>query len=176
MDKTMKFFAGILAVIALAACSHGSNATGGGAGSATAPSVAKVGAQAPAFNEPTVAGAPLSMADLRGKPVYLNFFASWCPPCNEEASDVNSVQREFKSDGLRVVGVDILENKAKAQQFVDQHGLSYPAVVDSGALRDAYNINGMPVHVFIDRSGIVRKIVIGELSKSEMIADVKSVL
>lgn len=172
----MKSFAGFLAVIALAACSHGGNTAAGGAGSANAPSVAKVGAQAPAFDEPTVAGTSLSMAGLRGKPVYLNFFASWCPPCNEEAPDVNAVQRQFKGEGLQVVGIDILENKAKAQQFVDQHGLSYPAVIDSGALRDAYNINGMPVHVFIDRNGVVRKIVVGELSKSEMIADVKSVL
>ncbi len=116
------------------------------------------------------------MAQLHGKPVYLNFFATWCPPCNEEAPDVNAVQEQFKGDGLQVVGIDILEDKAKAQKFVDQHHLSYPAVVDSGALRDAYNINGMPVHVFIDSSGVIKKIEIGELSKAEMIADVKSLL
>ena len=174
MDKAMKIFAA-LAIVALAACSHSSNATGN-ATTTSVPSVAKIGAQAPAFNEPTVAGPSLSMAGLRGKPVYLNFFASWCPPCNEEAPDVDAVQQQFKSDGLQVVGVDVLENEKKAQLFVDQHHLSYPAVVDSGTLRDAYNINGMPVHVFIDRSGVVKKIVIGELSKSEMIANVKSIL
>lgn len=174
MDKTMRFFAG-LAILALAGCSHGSNATGN-ASNATAPSVAKIGAQAPAFNEPTVAGPSLSMAELHGKPVYLNFFATWCPPCNEEAPDVSAVAQQFKNNGLQVVGVDVLENQKKAQIFVDQHHLSYPAVVDSGTLRDAYNINGMPVHVFIDRSGVVKKIVIGELSKSEMIANIKSIL
>lgn len=169
----MKWIAGLLTAITLAACSHGATATGS---NASAPSVAKVGAQAPSFDEPTVMGTQLSMAQLRGKPVYLNFFASWCPPCNAEAPDVNAVQQLFKSAGLEVIGVDILEDKTKALQFVDQHHLSYPAVVDSGTLRDAYNINGMPVHVFIDRTGVVRKIEIGELSKSEMIDDVKSVL
>jgi cytochrome c biogenesis protein CcmG, thiol:disulfide interchange protein DsbE len=176
MDSMMKGSAlAVIAAVALSACSH-TNDTSANGPQSSAPSTAKIGAQAPAFNEPTVGGTSLSMADLRGKPVYLNFFASWCPPCNEEAPDVNAVQRQFKGEGLQVVGVDILENKAKAKQFVDLHKLSYPAVVDSGALRDAYNINGMPVHVFIDRSGVVRKIEIGELSKSQMIADVKAVL
>lgn len=170
----MKLPAVLLTLAALAACSHNSANTG--ASSSSPPSVAKVGALAPAFNEPTVAGTSLSMAELRGKPVYLNFFATWCPPCNEEAPDVSAVQRLFKGNGLQVVGVDILEDKKKAQLFVNEHHLSYPAVVDSGALRDAYNINGMPVHVFIDRAGVVKKIEIGELSKDQMIADVKTVL
>lgn len=169
----MKRVVGCLAALILVACSRNTTTT---TASSSAPSVAKIGAQAPAFNEPTVAGSALSMADLRGKPVYLNFFASWCPPCNEEAPDVNAVQQQFKGDGLQVVGVDILEDKKKAQLFVDQHHLIYPAVVDSGTLRDAYNINGMPVHVFIDRTGVVKKIEIGELSKEQMVADVKSVL
>lgn len=176
MDSVMKYMAAaLLAALTLAACSHASDSSANSA-QGSAPSVAKVGAEAPAFNEPTVDGASLSMANLHGKPVYLNFFASWCPPCNEEAPDVNAVQQQFKGAGLQVVGVDILENKAKAKQFVDQHKLMYPAIVDSGRLRDAYNINGMPVHVFIDRNGIVKKIEIGELSKSQMIADVKELL
>lgn len=173
MDKSMKYLgAGLGLLLFLCGCSHKAVDVR----SQPAPPVAKAGLPAPAFDEPTVAGPNLTMAALRGKPVYLNFFASWCPPCNEEAPDVNAVQAQFKSDGLQVVGVDVLENKAKAQKFVDEHHLTYPAVVDSGALRDAYNINGMPVHVFIDRAGIVKKIEIGELSKAEMIADVKSVL
>ena len=137
---------------------------------------AKVGAAAPSFDEPTVSGTNLTMASLEGKAVYLNFFASWCPPCNEEAPDVKAVQTQFKDRGLQVVGVDVLENGKKAQLFVSEHHLNYPAVIDSGTLRDAYNINGMPVHVFIDRTGIVKKIEVGELSKAEMIADVKAVL
>lgn len=163
----------LASLVLLSACGHAST---GAAQSASVPSVAKVGAQAPAFDEPTVSGSNLSMDALRGKPIYLNFFASWCPPCNEEAPDVNAVQAQFKTRGLQVVGVDVLENKAKAQKFVDEHHLSYPAVVDSGSLRDAYSINGMPVHVFIDRSGVIKKIEIGELSKAEMLADVRSIL
>jgi peroxiredoxin len=168
---------GALVAFSLAACSGQPHDAGQKAAqNDAAPRVAKVGAPAPAFDEPTTDGGNLTMDSLRGKPVYLNFFASWCPPCNEEAPDVGDVQRQFKGAGLQVVGVDVLENKAKAKKFADEHHLAYPAVVDSGALRDAYNINGMPVHVFIDRNGIVKKIEIGELSKAEMIANVKTIL
>jgi cytochrome c biogenesis protein CcmG, thiol:disulfide interchange protein DsbE len=138
--------------------------------------VASVGAPAPAFSEPTVAGPTLTMDSLKGKPVFLDFFATWCPPCNAEAPDVNDIAKTYGPKGLQVVGVDVLENAAKAKKFVDQHHLSYPAVVDAGALRDAYNINGMPVAVFIDKNGVVKKIETGELSKDEMLADVKAIL
>jgi thiol-disulfide isomerase/thioredoxin len=161
-------------LVALSACS--TKSANSGASNGAAPAVAKKGLLAPEWSETTLTGQTLTMASLRGKPVYLNFFATWCPPCNAEAPDVNAIAQQYAPKGLRVVGVDILENAAKAKQFVDEHHLSYPAVVDSGALRDAYNVNGMPVHVFIDRAGIVRKIEIGELSKAEMEADVKSVL
>lgn len=138
--------------------------------------VAAVGGAAPAFSEQTVAGPTLTMDALKGKPVFLDFFATWCPPCNEEAPDVNAIAKTYGSQGLQVVGVDVLENAEKAKKFVDLHHLTYPAVVDSGALRDAYNINGMPVAVFIDKTGIIKKIETGEITKAEMLADVKAIL
>ena len=151
-----------LLLLAVAACSG--------------PPHASVGAPAPSFSEPTVTGGTLSMDSFKGKAIYLNFFATWCPPCNEEAPDVAAVAKEFAPQGLQVVGVDVLENATKAKKFVDDHHIAFPAVVDAGTLRDAYNINGMPVHVFIDKFGIVKKIEVRELSKAEMIADVKMIL
>lgn len=173
----MKRYGALMLPLALAACSH---AAGGSAASSTQPqqpvTAAAVGKPAPDFTEPLAEGGTLAMTSLKGKAVYLNFFASWCPPCNEEATDINAVSRQYAKQGLDVVGVDVLENAKKARSFIDEHHLTYPAVVDDGALRDAYNIDGMPEHVFIDRSGIVRKIVVGELTKAQMEADVKSVL
>jgi len=113
---------------------------------------------------------------LHGKAIYLNFFASWCPPCNEEAPAIDALARTYGARGLEVVGVDVLENARKAAAFRSQHHLAYPVVVDSGALRDQYEVNGLPVHVFIDRSGIVRKIVVGELSPAAMRSNVELVL
>jgi len=154
-----------LAVLMIASgCSSGFGAT------------ASIGKAAPDWKDPLVGGGSLSMAQLRGKPVFLDFFATWCPPCNEEAPEVNAAYKAYASRGLQVVGVDVQENATKAKAFVDQHQLTYPAVVDSGALSDEYSINGMPVAVFIDKNGVVRRIEIGELSSEKLDADIKAIL
>jgi cytochrome c biogenesis protein CcmG, thiol:disulfide interchange protein DsbE len=170
MVKANVSFGGfLLAALALAACAQGGK-------SSTSPQIARVGAPAPDFSEASIPGPTLSLQSLRGKAIYLNFFATWCPPCNEEAPAINALQRQYAANGLQVVGVDVLESARKAALFRQEHHLLYPAVVDQGTLRDAYRVNGLPVHVFIDREGIVRNIVIGELSPVAMRADVERIL
>jgi cytochrome c biogenesis protein CcmG, thiol:disulfide interchange protein DsbE len=160
----------IAGALVLAACSQSGKA-------ASQPSqTARVGEPAPNWSEPSLPGPSLSLASLRGKAIYLNFFATWCPPCNQEAPAINALQREYGGRGLQVVGVDVLEDARKAAQFRREHHLLYPAVVDEGTLRDQYDVNGLPVHVFIDRQGIVRKIVVGEISAAAMRTDVQRLL
>jgi cytochrome c biogenesis protein CcmG, thiol:disulfide interchange protein DsbE len=167
----------VLALALLAACSGGSHSANGAAAQEDqAPQHAHVGSPAPDWTEPKAGGGTLELSSLKGKAVYLNFFATWCPPCNEEAPAINALQQKYASQGLQVVGVDVLENAAAAQKFRDEHKLVYPALADSGTLRDEYNINGLPVHVFIDRAGIVRNVVVGELSPAEMDENVQKVL
>ena len=156
----------VAAVLLLAAC---------GGGSSSNPT-AQIGAQAPPFTDPLVGGGTLSMSKLAGKPVVLDFFATWCPPCNAEAPEVEKAYKEFAPQGVQIVGVDVQENAVKAKQFVMQHGLTYPALVDSGMLSDEYQINGMPVSVFIDKAGIVRKIQVGEMTQGEIDADVRALM
>jgi cytochrome c biogenesis protein CcmG, thiol:disulfide interchange protein DsbE len=158
-------------VVVLAACARGAATS-----STCSPQIACVGAPAPAWTETSIPGPTLSSSDLRGKAVYLNFFASWCPPCNAEAPAINSIARAYGGKGLQVVGVDVLENGHKAAAFRDQHRLLYPVVVDEGSLRDQYRVNGLPVHVFIDRSGVVRNVVVGEMSPAQMQSNAERVL
>lgn len=155
----------------LAAC-----ARTGSTDSAGAAKIARVGEPAPPWTEPSLPGPSLSLSGLRGKPVYLNFFATWCPPCNAEAPAIDAVARRYADRGLTVVGVDVLENAGKAAIFRKEHRLAYPIVVDGGVLRAQYRVNGLPVHVFIDRNGIVRKIVVGELSPAGMRDNVENLL
>jgi thiol-disulfide isomerase/thioredoxin len=138
--------------------------------------VARVGHVAPQWTDPNSSGGIFSSNSLRGKPVYLNFFATWCPPCNEEAPYINAMQKQYAAQGLRVVGIDELESAKKAQQFAHKYTLVYPTVVDQGTLQTLYGVNGLPVHVFIDRSGVVRKIVAGEMSKSDITAAIRAIL
>jgi cytochrome c biogenesis protein CcmG, thiol:disulfide interchange protein DsbE len=152
-------------VVSLAACA---NNAGGAA--------AQVGSAAPSFDEPLVGGGSLAMSKLVGKPVMMDFFATWCPPCNAEAPEVETAYKTYAPKGLQVIGVDVQENAGKAKLFVTQHQLTYPAVVDSGTLSDAYQINGMPVTVFIDKTGVVRKIEVGQLTSSQIDTDIQAVL
>jgi cytochrome c biogenesis protein CcmG/thiol:disulfide interchange protein DsbE len=138
--------------------------------------VAAVGAPAPAFDDATAGGGMLSSSALRGKAVYLNFFASWCPPCNAEAPALERLQRRYASRGLQIVGVDVLEDAAIARSFARKYGLTYPIVVDGGALVHAYAVNGLPVHAFIDRDGVLRAVVVGELDERQMIAHVRTLV
>jgi cytochrome c biogenesis protein CcmG, thiol:disulfide interchange protein DsbE len=161
----------IVAALILAVAACGSNTNSG------ANATAQVGQAAPDWSDPLVSGSgSVTMAQLRGKPVFMDFFATWCPPCNAEAPMVNAAYKQYAAQGLQVIGVDVQENAQKAKQFVDAHKLTYPAVVDSGTLSDQYRINGMPVGVFIDRTGVVRKIVVGQLSPQQLNAYIKSIL
>lgn len=164
----------LVAACALTACALTACGRAGGTDSNAQP--AQTGRPAPGWTEPSLPGPMLSLASLRGKAVYLNFFASWCPPCNAEAPSIDALARAYARRGLEVVGVDVLENARKAAAFRSEHHLEYPVVVDSGTLRDQYDVNGLPVHVFIDRRGIVQKIVVGELSPEAMRANVERIL
>ncbi len=154
-----------VAVLLLAACGASSHSVG-----------IRPGDVAPPWSEPLSTGGTLSTATLRGSPVYLNFFATWCPPCNDEAPWIESLQQRYGNRGLHVVGIDMEESAPLAQRFRAKYHLTYPVVVDSGTLERLYNINGLPVHVFIKADGTIYRSVIGEMSKAEIHAAVRAIL
>ncbi|MBV9402830.1 MAG: TlpA family protein disulfide reductase [Candidatus Eremiobacteraeota bacterium] len=138
---------------------------------------ASVGKPAPSFTAPLASGGKLTLSSLHGKPVYLNFFATWCAPCNAEAPDINALQKQYQRRGFVTIGVDEREDADKAKSFVHKFGLSYKAVVDeNGDVLNPYGAIGLPVHVFIDRRGNVKLIRNGEMSKAEIEAAIKSIL
>jgi len=138
---------------------------------------ASVGKAAPNFTAPLASGAKFSLSSLHGKPVYLNFFATWCAPCNAEAPDINALQKQYRNRGFVTVGVDEREDADKAKSFVHKFGLTYKAIVDAnGDVLGPYGAIGLPVHVFIDRRGTVKLIRNGEMSKPEIESAIKSIL
>ncbi|HUY41203.1 MAG TPA: TlpA disulfide reductase family protein [Candidatus Dormibacteraeota bacterium] len=155
----------LVAVLLLAACGTSSHATG-----------IRPGDVAPSWTDPLSTGGRLAFSSLRGKPVYLNFFATWCPPCNDEAPWIEDLQRRYGTRGLHVVGIDMAESAPLAQRFRAKYHLTYPVVVDGGTLEQLYNINGLPVHVFIKRDGTIYRSVVGEMSKAEIQAAVRVIL
>lgn len=146
-------------------------------GLALAAAPPRAGQPAPRIDASYSSGGSVHLSKLRGKGVYLNFFATWCPPCNDEAPDVNALQKKYRKKGLVVLGIDALQNAGKANEFVRKFGLSYKAVPDEqGQIRDAYGINALPVHVFIDRRGIIKLYRMGEMNKTEIEAAIRSIL
>jgi len=114
-------------------------------------------------------GRPIRLADLRGRPVWLNFFASWCPPCQQETPTLERVYETHKDQGLAVVGVSVQESSADdVRAYAQTYGLQYPIGFDaSSAVYHAFHVFGLPTQVFIDRDGIVRAVVNGPLSQVE---------
>jgi cytochrome c biogenesis protein CcmG/thiol:disulfide interchange protein DsbE len=109
--------------------------------------------EVPDFTLPQLGGGTLSSRELRGSPVVLNFFASWCLPCREEAPLLERTWQVYKDRGVRFVGVDIEDTERSARHFVASYDISYPVVRDEDKkLARALDVYGLPQTFFIDEN------------------------
>jgi cytochrome c biogenesis protein CcmG, thiol:disulfide interchange protein DsbE len=115
-----------------------------------------VGQPAPDFTLPAVDGTtPVELAGLRGKPVVLNFWATWCVPCLEEHEVLAEAARTLGSD-VAFVGVVYADEEAAVRRYLARHGQAYPAVLDDGGRAAiAYGVTGVPESFFIDAAGTI---------------------
>jgi cytochrome c biogenesis protein CcmG, thiol:disulfide interchange protein DsbE len=103
---------------------------------------------------PLGGGAPVSLASFRGKVVVLNFWASWCPPCKEEAPILSRWQPRLKAQNGTIVGVDVLDVSSDAQRFATEHKLDFPHLRDGdGSRLKAFQVVGYPETIVLDRRG-----------------------
>ncbi len=129
----------------------------------------KVGEMAPDFTLPDLDGNQVSLLDLRGKIVFLNFWATWCPPCRAEMPEMEIIYQEYKDMGLAVIGIDIQESEDEVRSFIEEAGYSWTFLLDTtGKVTVMYQVSGIPTSYFIDEDGIIRAINIGAMSRATM--------
>jgi cytochrome c biogenesis protein CcmG/thiol:disulfide interchange protein DsbE len=130
---------------------------------------ASIGTRAPDFALADLDGNPVRLSDLRGRPVIVNFWASWCGPCVDEFPVLQRAVDEHAADGLAVVGVVFRDNSEAARRFMQRMGAPWPAAMDPGEdTAERYGIYGPPESFFIDADGMVVARQIGPLSQPDL--------
>jgi cytochrome c biogenesis protein CcmG/thiol:disulfide interchange protein DsbE len=103
-------------------------------------------------------GGTFGKADLLGKPAVVNFWASWCPPCKEEADDLEQAWQEYKDRGVILLGINVMDKKSDALEFIDKYGATYRNGPDKSDIALDFGMLAVPETFFINRDGmIVRK-------------------
>jgi peroxiredoxin len=115
------------------------------------------GDTAPSFSAPTLQGRTLSLESLRGKVVFLDFWASWCAPCAQSLPVLDALRGEFGPEDFQVLAVNVDRDPRKAEDFLSRRPVGYPSVSDpEGALPVRFGVQTMPTSFLIDREGVIR--------------------
>jgi cytochrome c biogenesis protein CcmG/thiol:disulfide interchange protein DsbE len=139
--------------------------------------VTMVNRAAPDFTLATFSGKTISLQDLRGKPVVINFWASWCPPCRIEAPLIERTWRAYKNRDLIFLGVNIQDRKEDALNYMRQFDITYPNGPDpTGEISIDYGVSGLPVTFFISSQGEVVRRWVGAVEKSVLISAIEEIM
>ena len=115
---------------------------------------ASAGDPAPAFSLPEASGAPVALDKLRGKVVYVDFWASWCGPCKRSFPWMGEMQRKFGDQGFTIVAINVDKKRADAEKFLAATPGPFTIVYDpAGSTASAYDVKGMPTSYLVDRAG-----------------------
>jgi cytochrome c biogenesis protein CcmG/thiol:disulfide interchange protein DsbE len=129
-----------------------------------------IGREAPSFTLPLFAGGTLRLADLHGKVVVLNFWASWCyPACWNEAPRLQAAWEQYRQQGVMIIGVNYQDREADARAFIERFGKTFPNGPDTGSrIAIDYGVYGVPETFFIDAQGRIAHKHVGEISTAAL--------
>jgi peroxiredoxin len=122
----------------------------------------QAGFAAPDFTLETLDGKTVSLSDLRGQAVLINFWATWCPPCRAEMPAIQQVYEQYRDQGFTVLAVDLQEGDAQVAAFVEELGLTFPILMDrEGTVAGRYQVKALPSTFFVDREGVIQEVTLG---------------
>jgi len=130
----------------------------------------QIGELAPDFYFETPEGGATSLSELKGSPVLVNFWATWCGPCVHEMPFIQQVYEERQGEELALLAINIGESPSQAADFMQSYGFSFPVLLDSqAAVAQRYNIQYIPTTFLIDKEGIIQEMKVGSFqSKAEI--------
>ena len=124
---------------------------------------------APDFTLASFDGREVTLSELRGQVVVINFWASWCPPCREEAAYLERTWRKYKDNGVVFLGVDYVDTEKEALAYIQEFDITYLNGPDIGTrISEAYNIKGVPETFFVAKNGELRGVHIGPLQSPQL--------
>ncbi len=138
---------------------------------------AVVGQPAPNFTLKTMDGDTVSLSDYRGAPVLVEFWASWCGPCHTSAPKMQELFERFEDDGLTILGISV-DNpfEPAGRLFVERYQWTFPVLLTSNAVLEAYDVRAIPVTFVVDSEGILVRELIGARPLNEMVNIVQGLL
>ena len=138
------------------------------------------GKPAPEIDLPRLKGGQIKLSSLRGHPVVVSFWGTWCPPCKDEFPELVAAHRKYREAGLEVLAVNQRDQEirdADVEAFVKEHKVEFIVAMDHrGKSRRSYRLIGLPTTVFIDAGGIIRQINSGPIAPSELARGLATIL
>ncbi len=132
---------------------------------------------APDFTLQLYDGGRIRLSDLHGKVVVVNFWASWCKPCQDEAPDLERVWERYKDKGVLLLGVNWSDTESKARQYLRRFHVTYPNGPDLGRrIGQEYHIQGVPETFIVDKQGNIKYVFIRPLSEDELVSYIEILL
>ena len=133
-----------------------------------------LGRPASGFTLPLLDGTTLRLGDLRGQVVFVNFWASWCPPCRDEAPAIQALWRTYQGQGVVFVGINTQDEEPRAKAFIEEFGLTYANGMDRGGrIAIDYGVWGLPEAFFVDAEGRITHKHVGVLAARTIAAKVE---
>ncbi|MDM5192823.1 thiol-disulfide oxidoreductase ResA [Bacillus hominis] len=129
----------------------------------------QIGKEAPNFVVTDLEGKKIELKDLKGKGVFLNFWGTWCKPCEKEMPYMNELYPKYKEKGVEIIALDADETDIAVKNFVNQYGLKFPVAIDKGQkIIGTYGVGPLPTSFLIDKDGKVVEQIIGEQTKEQL--------
>jgi cytochrome c biogenesis protein CcmG/thiol:disulfide interchange protein DsbE len=137
----------------------------------------QIGSPVPEFDLTAFDGSPMNLVAQQGRIVVINFFASWCAPCRQEAADLEQTWREYQDRGVQFYGIAYKDADSRAQAFLEEFDVTYPSTVERGnRTARTYGLTGVPETFVVNKQGLLERHFLGPITKAQLSQEIDRLL